>query len=252
MALTANRDLNRYVDQELRTFSVAASMRIYKGALVGMDRVTGFVRNLVSGDLFAGVAYEEIDNSSGGSGGEQSIRLYTRGDFLMPVVGSGAALTGSLVFALDNDQATVTPAAGGSQCGTLIQSTSANQGIVRIHPMATPLVELAVHAPLASSTSAATTNPVMITQRAIRVVSAQVSFNTAPNSGSLDVGTDNANPNQLVAAFNLATLTAHVPASLTIAGRDYAKNARIWAKVGQASSSAGVGGLLSLRYFELP
>jgi hypothetical protein len=118
--------------------------------------------------------------------------------------------------------------------------------------MASPLVELTTSVPLASSTSAATTNPVLITQRAIKAMSVQASFNTVPNSGNLDVGTDNTNPNQIVAAFNLATLTAHVPANLSLAGRDVAKNLRIWAKVGQATTTAGVGGLLTVRFFELP
>ena len=46
MALTANRELNRYVDQELRSFPVAASQHVWKGALVGVDRSTGYVQFL--------------------------------------------------------------------------------------------------------------------------------------------------------------------------------------------------------------
>lgn len=252
MALTANRELNRYVDQELRTFPVAAAAHVYKGALVGLERATGFVRNLVAGDVFAGVAYEEADNTAGSSGGELSVRLYTQGDFALPVNNATQALAGAPVFALDSQSTTVLAVLGGSLCGRLINVTGSNQGIVRIEPLAAPQVELSVSAALASSTSAATTNPVLITQRAIKITSVQVSFNTVPNSGNLDVGTDNTNPNQIVSGFGLSSLTAHVPANLTIAARDVAKNLRIWAKVGQASSTAGVGGVLTVRFFELP
>ena len=37
MSLTANREVDHYVDQELRSFQVAASKHIYKGALVGLS-----------------------------------------------------------------------------------------------------------------------------------------------------------------------------------------------------------------------
>ena len=39
MALTANRQVDHYVDQELRSFQVAASAHVYKGAFVGLDSV---------------------------------------------------------------------------------------------------------------------------------------------------------------------------------------------------------------------
>lgn len=251
MALSANRELNRYVDQELRSFSVAASEHIWKGAFVGVDRATGYVRNLQSGDDFAGIAYEEVDNS-GGSGGATSIRLYTQGDFILAASSAAQTLIGAPVYASDNESTTVTATPGLSEVGILMAVVGTNLGVVRIQPLGSGLVEHAKNALLTSSTSAATMNPVLIPQRAIRIISAQVSFLTAPNSGNLDVGTTTAAPNEIVAAFNLATLSANTPASLTLAGRTVAKNVPIWAKVGQASSTAGTGGLLSLRYVELP
>ncbi len=36
MALTANRDVDHYIDQELRSFQVAASAHLYKGGFVGL------------------------------------------------------------------------------------------------------------------------------------------------------------------------------------------------------------------------
>lgn len=251
MALSANRELNRYVDQELRTFPIAGGAHVFKGAIVGVERADGFARGLVAGDVFAGIAYEEIDNSAG-IDGAASVRLYTQGDFILPVTNATQARIGGPVYASADDAMGVVPLSGASYIGILVGVAGSNQGVVRIMPMAAPQVELSVQAPLASSLSAATTNPVLITQRAIKVVSAQVSFNTIPNQGNLDVGTDNSDPDEIVDAFNLATLSAHTPAILTLAGVDVAKNLRVWAKVGQASTTAGVGGVLSLRYYELP
>jgi len=252
MALTANRELSRYVDQELRSFPVAATARIRKGALVGVQRSTGLVRGLVAGDVFAGIAYEEMDNTAGASGGEKSVRLYTQGDFILPANNAAAGLAGAPVYALDDETAALVTGGGQSYCGRLLAAAGTNLGVVRIEPMANPQIERDLIAPLASSTGGATVNPVLITQRAIKVVSAHVSFNTVPNQGNLDVGTDNTNPTQIVNGFNLATLTAHVPAELTLFGRDVARNLRIWARVGQASTTAGVGGMLCVRYYELP
>jgi hypothetical protein len=251
MALTANRELNRYVDQELRSFPVAAGAHIYKGVFVGVDRTTGFARNLVAGDVFAGIAYEEMDNT-GGLDGAMSVRLYTQGDFILTVNGATQSWVGAPVYATANDVTSVAPPAGASYVGMLMNMTGANQGVVRIMPLANPQIERSTQTPLTSLTTGATSNPVLITQRAIKVISVQVSFNTIPNQGALDVGTDNADPDEIIDAFNLATLTAHTPAVLTIVGTDFAKNLRIWAKVGQASTTVGVGGLLSMRYFELP
>jgi hypothetical protein len=251
MPLTANRELSRYVDQELRSFPVAAATHIYKGMIVGVERATGFVRPLVAGDLFAGIAYEEMDNSAGAAGA-MAARLYTQGDFVLTVNSATAAWTGAAVYASNDDVTSVLNALGGSYCGILMGMVGSGVGIVRIRSLAMPQVEHSCSVPLVSSTSAATVNGVLIAPRAIKLMSAQVSFNTVPNSGNLDVGTGNTNPTELVNGFNLATLTAHVPANLTLFGRDVAKNLRVWARVGIATTTAGVGGVLTLRYFELP
>ncbi|MFH1419458.1 MAG: hypothetical protein ABII12_14375 [Planctomycetota bacterium] len=251
MALTASRELNRYVDQELRTFPVGASQKVWKGALVGVDRSTGHVRNLVAGDTFAGIAYEEIDNSAG-SGGDLMIRLYTQGDFVLTTNNASQSWVGSPVYATSDDVTGVLATLGASYCGILMSVVGPNKGIVRIQPLAADQVEHAAHVPLTSSTSSATKNPVMITQRAIKIKSVEVSFNTVPDQGALDVGTDASDPDEVVNAFNLATLTANTPTSLNLVSRDIAVGVRVWAKVGQASSSAGDCGILTVRYSELP
>jgi len=251
MALTANRELQRYVDQELRSFSVAADAHIFKGALVGFQRTSGHVRPLVAGDLFAGIAYEECDNSDGDAGA-LTVRVYTQGDFILPVTGIAATSVGSPAYASDDAGLSVLSAPGGSSAGKVVTYLGDSEAIVRIEPFFMPLVEQTAHVPLSSLTSGATTNPVLIATREITLISIQVVFNTKPDAGVLDVGTDNTNPTQFVSGFSLPGLTNHVPASPTMLAFAVAKGARVWAKVGQATSTAGVGGLLSVRYVEVP
>ena len=103
MALTENRDVDRYVDQELRTLPVKASSHVYKGAFVGLDG--GYARPLVAGDTFAGIAYEEADNSSGSSG-DVAVRIFTMGDFEHAL--SSAAVTDNLASIYASDDGTLT------------------------------------------------------------------------------------------------------------------------------------------------
>lgn len=251
MALTANRELNRYVDQELRSYPVAAAEHIYKGVFVGVQRSTGYVRNLAAGDLFAGIAYEEIDNADGADG-ELSVRVYTQGDFVLPVSGITQTQVGGPVFASDNEQAAGWPSPGASYLGVIVAMISASSGIVRIGPMGTWQTEHSLQTSLSSSTGGATTHAVLIPERAIMVTSARVSFSTVPDQGNLDVGTTVSDPDEMVDAFDLSGLAANAPTTLALEGRTFAAGAPLYAKVGQASSTAGDGGVLSLRYVELP
>lgn len=251
MALTASRELNRFVDQELRSFSVAAAAHVFKGAFVGVERSTGHVRNLQPGDMFAGIAYEEIDNTNG-SAGEVSVRLYTQGDFVLTTNNATQAWIGSALYALDDDRTSVLPSQGASFVGVLMAVIGTNLGIVRIMPTGAQQVEHALQVPLISSTTQDSMVPVMVTQRAIKVISVEVSFLTIPDQGLLNVGTTVADPDELVNAFDLANLTTNVPTLLVPVFRDIAKGQVVWAKIGQASTTAGDGGVLSLRYVEVP
>lgn len=107
MALSANRELDRFVDQELRSYRVAASTHVYKGGFVGLNS-SGYARGLVASDACVGVAYEESDNSSG-SNGDKSVRVFTMSDFQHTL--SGAAITdiGRAVYASADDTITFDP-----------------------------------------------------------------------------------------------------------------------------------------------
>src|SRR5918992_991677 len=103
MALTANRDVDRYVDQELRTLPVKGSTHIYKGAFVGLS--SGYARGLVAGDGFMGIAYEDVDNTAGADGA-LSVRVFTLGDFEHALTSASRANNRAAVYA--SDDATLT------------------------------------------------------------------------------------------------------------------------------------------------
>jgi hypothetical protein len=88
-------------DQELREFPVGAAVHLYNGAYVGSDPA-GHIKAFEVGDVFEGIAYEEVDNSAGAAAAKNG-RLYMQGDFEMTL--SGAALTdiNKPVFATADD-----------------------------------------------------------------------------------------------------------------------------------------------------
>lgn len=129
MPLTANRSVDHYVDQELRTLQVAAAKHIYRGGFVGLNSA-GYAQPLVAGDNFVGVAYEEVDNSSGANGA-MSVRVYTEGDFGHSLTGATVANIGRPVFASADNVLTFT-AFGNSYVGVVQDVPAANEIILRI------------------------------------------------------------------------------------------------------------------------
>ena len=129
MALTANRDVDHFVDQELRSFQVAATKHIYKGGFVGLT-ATGYVQPLTASDRFVGVAYEEGDNTTGANG-DVSARLFTLGDFGHALSGAATADIGRPVFASADDALTFT-AAGNSFVGVVQDVVTTGEIILRV------------------------------------------------------------------------------------------------------------------------
>ena len=108
MALTANRDLPRLVDQDIREFPVATNVKIYKGALLSI-RSTGYVGPLVAAEQFAGVAYEEVDNT-GGANGAKKVKAFVRGGFEHALASAAVTDLGDAVYASADDTITKTSA----------------------------------------------------------------------------------------------------------------------------------------------
>jgi len=248
MALSANTNIDRYIDQQLRSLKVKQSAHVYRGAMVGLDRSGGYVRPLTAGDLFVGIAYGESDNSSGADG-DREATVFTQGDFEMALAGAAKTHIGRPVFA--SDDATLSLVGdGNSYVGTIVDVPAGGRIILRIDPLRRNTRHVSV--PLESSTASASSNPVATFGSAIVVLSVRVWFETKPDAGALDVGTDPTDPDEIVDSFDLTTLTNGVAASVSLAGSSVAAGTRIWAKVGQATAQAGVAGGLTLEYVPLP
>ena len=130
MALTANREVNHYVDQELRTFAVAGGAHVYKGAFVGLQQ-DGYTHGLAAGDRLCGIAYEESDNSSG-SDGDLSVRVYTLGDFALSLTGVAGSDRLKAVYAVDDQTLSLTAGAKSSFVGRVIDVPSTDEAIIRL------------------------------------------------------------------------------------------------------------------------
>jgi len=128
-ALTANRNVDRLVDQDIRSFPVGAAVHIYGNGYVGVDPA-GYTKAFVPGDLLAGIAYEEIDNSSGAAAAK-NVRVFTQGDFVLAL--SGAALTdiGKPVFATDDATLSLSGHPD-AFVGTIVQYYAAGYVVVRL------------------------------------------------------------------------------------------------------------------------
>ncbi|MHC4445638.1 MAG: hypothetical protein ACYTA5_23825, partial [Planctomycetota bacterium] len=114
---------------------VKASAHIYKGGLVGLNG--RYARPLTASDPFEGVAYEEMDNSSG-SDGALMVRVFTFGDFEHTLTSASRANNKSAVYASDDETLTLT-ASGNSFVGHQIDVPSTNKIVLRIQTTPTPL-----------------------------------------------------------------------------------------------------------------
>lgn len=132
MALTANKEVSHFIDQELREFQLATNVKIYKGALCSV-KSTGYVAPLTAGENFAGLSYELSDNT-GGANGAKKVRMYTLGDFELTVSGLATTDIGRPVFA--NDDATLAfTGSANSYIGVIEGYVAANTAVVRLDPL---------------------------------------------------------------------------------------------------------------------
>ena len=131
MALTANREVNRYVDQELRSYPVKANTHVFKGGFVGLD-ANGYARPLVAADTAVGLAYEEMENASA-TDGVKEVRVFTQGDFAHALSGALRTNIGDAVYASDDETLTFT-ATGNSLIGVCVDRPAADEIILRLDP----------------------------------------------------------------------------------------------------------------------
>lgn len=129
MALSANREIDRYVDQQLRSLDLAGGVHVYKGALLEINDA-GYVRPATGAGTFAGIAYEEADNTAGDDG-DLTVRAYTQGDFDLPVAGLVAADVGRPIYAAADDLLTFA-AQSTTPVGHVLSLSTAGRAVIRL------------------------------------------------------------------------------------------------------------------------
>lgn len=111
----------------INTFPLIANDIVYEGAAVGLS--SGNARPLTAGDQFVGFAMERADNT-GGSAGDVSVNVMTRGQVVLPVTGASAVTdVGKAVYASDDDAFTLT-ASTNSPIGRVVRWVSSTTCIV--------------------------------------------------------------------------------------------------------------------------
>lgn len=128
-ALTANADVDRFIDQELRTYPVGAAEHVYRDALVGIDPA-GYLKAFVPGDLFVGIAYAEADNSSG-SAGDLNCKVWVVTDFEFTLTGVALTDAGKPVYATADDAIALTGHPD-AFVGRVVHYLAANTALVRL------------------------------------------------------------------------------------------------------------------------
>jgi hypothetical protein len=142
MALSASREVDRYVDQELRSVQVKGGSKIYKGAFVVIEEATGYAKPFVAAasagtnNFFVGIAYEDADNTAGSSG-DVSVRVFTQGDFGHSVASGSITDIGKKVYASADDALALTSASGQNVfIGRIQDWVSGSEFIIRLHGVA--------------------------------------------------------------------------------------------------------------------
>lgn len=102
MSLTAGIDRPRFTDQDVRLFPMGAAATIYRGGLVGLHPATRLAKAFEGGDIFAGIAFEDMSNASGAASAK-SVRAYTQGDFVLPLASVVAADAHKAVYGIADD-----------------------------------------------------------------------------------------------------------------------------------------------------
>lgn len=133
-ATSTDRDTKRS-DGKLKAIKLAA-VKAPKGALVCIN-TSGYATNGAdtASFLFAGVSYEQVDNSAG-SAGDKELRVEKTGEHTFVYNGgdAGQAIVGKEVYIVDNqtvdEDALVTT--NDIKCGVITEIISATQVRVRI------------------------------------------------------------------------------------------------------------------------
>jgi len=129
--LTANKEVE---EQHPRLMSMAmAGEKIFKGALCNIN-AAGFIAKSVAeaGAVFAGVAYEQVDNSAG-SAGDLEIKILRHGVFKLSGAGFAQTDVGQSVYASDDQTISKTQGTNEVAVGKIVKFISAAVVYVEIN-----------------------------------------------------------------------------------------------------------------------
>lgn len=130
MPLSDDRNVNFYASSELIDLPVDDNVVIYRGAFVGRNRATGYVRGLVAGDEFVGLAQRRADNTAAGHvAGGITVRVQQRADVVHALSGATQDDLGKEVYASDDATLTLAPGSA-SRMGRIVAIEAS--GLVRV------------------------------------------------------------------------------------------------------------------------
>lgn len=124
VALTANIDREEK-EGKLLAYPVVASDIVYQGALVKID-AAGYLApaSAEATAMFAGVAYEKVDNADGAAG-DKVCRVENKGAFLMVGAGFNQASVGKKVYTSDDNTVSLVQGANEQFVGVVVEFISA-------------------------------------------------------------------------------------------------------------------------------
>ena len=132
--LTADRETARK-EGGVKSYLMGTDI-IYKGGFVAINeegRAVAFpVAASAVGLRFAGVAMERVDNSIGA--GTKWVKVYTKGEFLFTASSITQAMTGEMMFAVDDNIFDDEPGTYGIPVGILVEYVSTTSGWIDITP----------------------------------------------------------------------------------------------------------------------
>ncbi len=146
MALTADREVDHYIDPEVRAFRAIGGCVFHKGALLaltssgfacpidalppdGGSRHANWIPMEPEASSFCGIAFEERDTRTGGDG-SYCIRAHTQGDFALPVLGVKQKHVLRSVYAVDDEVCSLEIV--GPRVGVVIDMLDKDLALVRL------------------------------------------------------------------------------------------------------------------------
>lgn len=119
-ALSASYDARRK-DGALVACPVGAGVHVFKGALLAVAAATGLIQPAsdAPGLVFAGVAYEGADNTTGAAGAK-SVRVLKTGVFTLAKAGAVQTDMGKIALVVDDATVATSPTADNIACGVAV------------------------------------------------------------------------------------------------------------------------------------